>query len=95
MGEITLAEIAKDIGEIKGIVSHMKDSHTNQIATLFEKNHDLEVNGTTKCRENEAEIEKHSLRLTKLEKFMIKATVVAASIFGGYVGIDKLIGFLK
>ena len=77
----------KDIGKLEGMMELALD----QIKTAHIKLDKLETKGCVKGEANEAAIASLNRRTTKVEGWMVKATVIAVASAGSGVGIGKLI----
>ena len=82
----------KDIGKLEGKMDLVLD----QIKTVHIKLDKITEHGCVKGATNEAAIASLNRRTTKVEGWMVKATVIAVASAGSGVGIGKLIeGLLK
>lgn len=90
------------LGEIKGILLTMKESHGNQLANLFRKTDDINTQLsalTTKVVAQNGTMQDHEVRIRKVERTMIKAVAIGLALAVGGAGVIKgseLVGaFLK
>ena len=75
------------LGEIKGIVETIRDSHGEQLAQLFDLGRETNGNVTA----NTTRLEVHQDEITNMKSVLRKAIYVGILIAVSVLGVDKLI----
>lgn len=79
------------LGEIKGILETVRDSHGRQLSSLFTKCEEIR----TQLATMNGVVKTHETRIGRIEGIVLKAVVIALILaFGGATGVTAIKEFL-